>query len=270
MIEDVAESITESAQALIDSFMPGPITLVVKKRKAISSVISAGLDTVAVRFPAHPIARAIISEAGEPIAAPSANLSGKPSPTEAKHVIDDLTGRVDVIVAGGSCDAGVESTVVDVTGNYPVILRPGVVTYEDIKRIIPSVTIDKNVICRVEMNEVPKSPGMKYKHYSPNADVIVIEGDKKRVKEKVLELIEENHDLKMGIISYLNYDYNMENVLCAGKSSEEYAHNLFSMLRKFDDLGVCKVFAEFCEEDGCGLAVKNRLYKAAGYNIVKV
>lgn len=270
MIDSIAENLTENAKILADKFMPGPITLVMKKKKEISDMITAGLDTVAVRFPEHVVARAIIEEAGVPIAAPSANLSGKPSPTEAKHVIDDLAGRVDVIVAGGSCSAGVESTVVDVTGQVPVILRPGVITYEDIKAVIGDVTIDKHVLKRVEMNETPKSPGMKYKHYSPEAEVIVVEGEKNAVKKKITELLNESTGIKTGIISYLNNDYEGGNVLYAGESYKEYAHNLFSMLRKFDELGVRCIFAEFCEEGGCGMAVQNRLYKSAGYNVLHV
>ncbi len=270
MIDEVAECMTENAEILADKFMPGPITLVMKKKKGISDIITAGLDTVAIRFPEHPIARAVIEAAGEPVAAPSANISGKPSPTKAKHVIDDLTGRVDVIVSGGSCSAGVESTVVDVSGDVPVILRPGVVTYEDIKAVIPTVIIDKHVLKRVEINEVPKSPGMKYKHYSPEAEVIVVEGEKDAVRKKITELFEKSKGMKTGIISFLNNDYECENVLYAGSDYREYAHNLFSMLRKFDETGVKRVFAEFCEEGGCGLAVENRLYKSAGYNVIHV
>lgn len=249
--------------------MPGPITLVMKKKKNISSVISAGLNTVAIRLPEHRVAQELIRAAGEPVAAPSANLSGKPSPTEAKHVISDLSGRIDAIIASDSCRAGVESTVVDVTGDAPVILRPGVVTYEDIKKIIPDVSVDKHVLNKVELDETPKSPGMKYTHYSPEADVIVVEGKPEAVKTKILQLLLDNSDIKTGVISYLN-DYNTENVLKAGNNTEEYAHNLFSLLREFDELGVKKVFAEFREEGGCGMAVENRLYKSAGYNIIHV
>jgi len=268
-IEDIAEDLTKSAKILADTFMPGPITLVMKKKENISSVISAGLNTVAVRMPEHIVARELIRSAGEPVAAPSANLSGKPSPTEAKHVIADLSGRVDAIIESDNCRAGVESTVVDVTREAPVILRPGVITYEDIKNVIPTVSVDKHVLNKVELDETPKSPGMKYTHYSPDAEVIVIEGEPDKVREKILQLLKQNSEIKTGVISYFN-DYDTENVLKAGNDTEEYAHNLFSLLRQFDELGVKKVFAEFREEGGCGMAVENRLYKSAGYNIIHV
>lgn len=269
-IKNVAKELTESAKILADAFMPGAITLVVKRRDDISAVVSAGLDTVAVRCPSHKIAHALIEAAEEPIAAPSANLSGKPSPTIARHVIEDLNGRVDAIISGGECLAGVESTVVDVTGDTPVILRPGIITYEDISEYIPSVCIDKHVLSKVEMNEVPKSPGMKYKHYAPNADVTVVEGDAESVKRKINELIKNESNLRVGVIAYMNKDYIADKVIYAGNNSREYAHNLFTVLRSFDESGIDKVFAEFHEEGGCAMAVKNRLYKSAGYKVIHV
>ncbi len=249
--------------------MPGPITLVMKKRDSVSSVISAGLDTVAVRMPQNKVALRLISEAAEPVAAPSANLSGKPSPTEAKHVINDMSGRIDAIIASKACDAGVESTVVDVTGDVPVILRPGVITYEDILSVMPSVVVDKHVTEMVEADEVPKSPGMKYKHYSPDADVIVVEGRAEAVKAEVERLLAENSNVKTGVISYLN-TYGTENEFYAGADAREFAHNLFSVLREIDEQKIERVFAEFYDDGGCSMAVKNRLYKAAGYNVIRV
>jgi len=269
-MEDIAEEITPCAKILAEKFMPGPITLVMKKKSCISSVISAGLDTVAVRCPAHPIANALIKAAGEPIAAPSANLSKKPSPTEAFHVINDMNGRIEAIISGGSCSAGVESTVVDVTGDFPVILRPGVITYEDLTEVMPKTEIDKHVLKSVDADEIPKSPGMKYLHYSPEADVMVIEGEKESVKAEIDRLLMENKGIKTGVLGYFNKEYDCDVVLSAGNTQEEYAHNLFSMLRRFDELGVEKVFAEFREEGGCGLAVQNRLYKSAGYKVIHV
>lgn len=269
-IDEIAEDVTEEAKMVIDTFMPGPITIILKKKNIIPKTVTAGLDTVAIRFPAHNVARALIKAAGVPIAAPSANLSGKPSPTKAIHVVNDMTGRIDGIIDGGDCNVGVESTIVDFTGDKPVILRPGGITYEDLKNAGIDAEIDKNILKSLSANEVPKCPGMKYKHYAPNADVTVVEGEKTAVKNKIKELLEENRNKITGVLSMNDADYDTAVILNAGKDNKEYAKNLFSSLREFDELGVEVVFAEFCEDDGYGLAVKNRLYKAAGQKVIHV
>lgn len=269
-IDEIAEDVTEEAKMVIDTFMPGPITIILKKKNIIPKTVTAGLDTVAIRFPAHNVARALIKAAGVPIAAPSANLSGKPSPTKAIHVVNDMTGRIDGIIDGGDCNVGVESTIVDFTGDKPVILRPGGITYEDLKNAGIDAEIDKNILKSLSANEVPKCPGMKYKHYAPNADVTVVEGEKTVVKNKIKELLEENRNKITGVLSMNDADYDTAVILNAGKDNKEYAKNLFSSLREFDELGVEVVFAEFCEDDGYGLAVKNRLYKAAGQKVIHV
>lgn len=269
-IDEIAEDVTEEAKMVIDTFMPGPITIILKKKNIIPKTVTAGLDTVAIRFPAHNVARELIKAAGVPIAAPSANLSGKPSPTKARHVINDMTGRIDGIIDGGDCNVGVESTIVDFTGDKPVILRPGGITYEDLKNAGIDSEIDKNILKSLSANEVPKCPGMKYKHYAPNADVTVVEGEKTAVKNKIKELLEENRNKITGVLSMNDADYDTAVILNAGKDNKEYAKNLFSALREFDELGVEVVFAEFCEDDGYGLAVKNRLYKAAGQKVIHV
>lgn len=269
-IDEIAEDVTEEAKMVIDTFMPGPITIILKKKNIIPKTVTAGLDTVAIRFPAHNVARALIKAAGVPIAAPSANLSGKPSPTKARHVINDMIGRIDGIIDGGDCNVGVESTIVDFTGDKPVILRPGGITYEDLKNAGIDAEIDKNILKSLSANEVPKCPGMKYKHYAPNADVTVVEGEKTVVKNKIKELLEENRNKITGVLSMNDADYDTAVILNAGKDNKEYAKNLFSSLREFDELGVEVVFAEFCEDDGYGLAVKNRLYKAAGQKVIHV
>lgn len=269
-IYEIAEDITEDAKIVIDTFMPGPITIILKKKNIIPKTVTAGLDTVAIRFPSHNVARALIKAAGVPIAAPSANLSGKPSPTKAIHVVNDMTGRIDGIIDGGDCNVGVESTIVDFTGDKPVILRPGGITYEDLKNAGIDAEIDKNILKSLSANEVPKCPGMKYKHYAPNADVTVVEGEKTVVKNKIKELLEENRNKITGVLSMNDADYDTAVILNAGKDNKEYAKNLFSSLREFDELGVEVVFAEFCEDDGYGLAVKNRLYKAAGQKVIHV
>lgn len=269
-IADIAAEIPNAAQIVIDKFMPGPVTIILKKKSVVPDDVTAGLETVAIRFPAHETAQRLIAAAGVPIAAPSANLSGKPSPTKAKHVIKDMTGRIDAIIDGGGCNVGVESTIVDFTGERPVILRPGGVTYDDLKAQGIDVEIDKNILQSIAPDEVPKCPGMKYKHYAPNAEVTVVEGEKNAVQKKIKELINETNGKIAGVLTMYGADYDNAVILSAGNTNKEYAKNLFSALREFDELGVEVVFAEFSEKDGYGLAVKNRLYKAAAQRVIHV
>lgn len=269
-IADIAAEIPNAAQIVIDKFMPGPVTIILKKKSVVPNDVTAGLDTVAIRFPAHETAQRLIAAAGVPIAAPSANLSGKPSPTKAKHVIKDMTGRIDAIIDGGDCNVGVESTIVDFTGERPVILRPGGVTYDDLKAQGIDVEIDKNILQSIAPDEVPKCPGMKYKHYAPNAEVTVVEGEKNAVQKKIKELLNETNGKIAGVLTMYGADYDNAVILSAGNTNKEYAKNLFSALREFDELGVEIVLAEFSEKDGYGLAVKNRLYKAAAQRVIHV
>lgn len=269
-LEEIAVEIPEAARLAIDMFMPGPITIILRKKNVIPDTVTAGLNTVAVRFPANETARRFIEAAGVPVAAPSANLSGKPSPTKARHVIDDMSGRIDAIIDGGCCEVGVESTIVDFTGEGPVILRPGGVTYEDLREAGIDAEIDKNILSSIKPDETPKCPGMKYKHYAPNAEVTVVEGCEQAVQKKINELIEENTGKVIGVLTMYGAVYDKAVMLSAGGSNKEYARNLFSALREFDKLGVQIVYAEFCERDGYGLAVKNRLYKAAAQRVIHV
>lgn len=269
----LAREISENAKKLLDAFTPGPITLIFPKNKDINDAVTAGLDTVAVRIPIHPIARELIRQSGVPIAAPSANLSGKPSPTEAKHVIEDMNGRIEYIIDGGACSVGVESTVVDVTGEVPVILRPGGITLEDLQEIIPNSTVDPHIVDTMLPNEKPKCPGMKYKHYAPKAQVIVIEGKTEKVHEKIKELTEQYkaEGKKVGVmLKNKNDTSGADYVLFAGETNREYAVNLFSYLRDFDEHNIDVILAEFEETGGMGMAVKNRLYKSAGNYIIRV
>lgn len=270
MLGGIVSRISDSAKILMDAFMPGPITVILPKCDKISKYVTAGLDTVAVRFPSHKAAQALIKESGVPIAAPSANLSGKPSPTIARHVIDDMTGRIDAIIDGGECDAGVESTVVDCTGDTPVILRPGIITYDDIKEYIPEIETDKHVLKSVDTNETPKCPGMKYKHYAPNANVTVIEGSEENVYEKIKSLISEHSGEKVGVLSCSGRKYENAFTLVTENGNRGYAHSLFTYLREFDEAGCTTVFAEFCIFDKYAVSVKNRLYKSAGGKIILV
>lgn len=269
-IGSIAREISASAQRMIDAFMPGPFTVILKKQPQIPDCVTAGLDTVAVRIPSHPVAHALIAAAGVPVSAPSANLSGKPSPTEARHVIEDMDGRVECIIDGGACTVGVESTVVDASGKHPVILRPGGVTFEQLRAVVPDIQIDEHVLKSVSAEETPKCPGMKYRHYAPDADVIVVEGQKERVQAKIAELLAQAHEKKTGVLTMYDSSYPADLILSAGNNNQEYAQRLFSHLRRFDEFGIEIVFAEFCEQDGYGLAVRNRLYKAAGNHVIKV
>jgi len=249
--------VPESAKKLADEYWGGPLTMIFEKSDKVSDIISAGLSTVAIRLPSHPIACALIKKAGCPIAAPSANLSGKPSPTQAKHVIDDMMGRADIIIDGGAAFYGVESTVLDLTVKVPTILRPGAVTAEQISAVIGEVSFS-------ESSDAPKSPGMKYKHYAPKAPLAIVDA------ENAVEIINSLSDEKTGILSYKTKSnlFKTGSVLAAGENIYEYAANLFYNLRTFDELGVKKIYAVAPEKDGMGQAVWNRILKAAGGNVI--
>ena len=229
-IKDIAEEIPESAKKVIDNFMPGPVTIILKKKSVVPNDVTAGLNTVAIRFPLHETAQKLIKAAGVPIAAPSANLSGKPSPTKAKHVVKDMTGRIDAIIDGGECNVGVESTIVDFTGEKPVILRPGGVTYDDLKGIGLDVEIDKNILHSIAADEVPKCPGMKYKHYAPNAEVTVVEGEKDAVQSKIKELLEQCKNVKPEVMQAC-----MKEILLLGTYIKRSA-NLYFLSQEYEKL----------------------------------
>lgn len=270
-IPELAREISPMAQRLIDSFMPGPFTIILKKKDCIPDAVTAGLDTVGIRFPKNELAADFIAAAGVPIAAPSANLSGKPSPTKAIHVINDMTGRIEGIIDGGVCDVGVESTIVDASGDVPVLLRPGGVTLDMLRAVVAETVADEHILSSVSENEQPKCPGMKYRHYAPNAEVVVVEGNKDSVQKKIRELLDENSGKSAGVLTMFDSAYDNAVILSAGRDNKTYARKLFAALRSFDELGVELVFAEFSDDNnGYGLAVKNRLYKAAGNNVIYV
>lgn len=252
---------------LIENFWPGPLTLVVKRKKNVPDRTTGGLDTVGVRMPDSKIALDLINWADCPIAAPSANLSGKPSPTRAEDVIDDLNGKVDAILKGPDCRVGIESTVLDVSGETPTVLRPGIITPESIEAAIgKKVAVDPALYVNrprdVNSEEFkPKSPGMKYKHYAPKADMTVIEGNRDKVKEEIQRLKALNEKLgnKVGVI------------LFEEKAFIEAAHDFFARLRDLDRQDVDLILAgALSDTDGVGFAVMNRMLKSAGYNIVRV
>ncbi len=265
-LSSLAEAITDNAKILIDKFWPGPLTLIFKKKKEVLDKLTGGLNTVAVRFPSDKTARKLIEKSTGFVAAPSANLSGSPSPTICEDVIMDLDGRVDYIIDGTGCIIGLESTVVDVSGDETVVLRPGGITLEMIREYIPDAYLDQGLI---DADSAPKCPGLKYKHYSPKAKLTVVQGDRYNIKKYISEKL--SMDNNIGILSYKSTEYpKCRHLIDAGEDMTEYAHNLFSALRSFDKQGVESIYAEFSVEDGIGTAVRNRLYKAANHNIIEV
>lgn len=259
----LSSDVNENAKKLIGRFFPGSLTIIMKKSPIVSGVVTAGLHTVAIRMPSNPIAAELIRKSGCFIAAPSANLSGSPSPTVLRHVVDDMDGRVDYIIDGGNCDIGVESTVVDLSGDIPEILRPGKTTYEELKEVLPDVIINEAIL---DTTDTPKSPGTKYTHYSPKADVTVVVGSKDSVRRVISDKIADTPDC--GVLTYKGGTYDNAIVIDAGDSMEQYAANLFYNLRLFDEKGAKIVYAEFADEGGIGLAVKNRLFKSAGHKVI--
>lgn len=275
-IENIAEDISEEAKIIIDRFWPGPLTVILKKKSLIPDVTSAGLQSIGIRMPDNKLALKLIELSGTPIAAPSANISGRPSPTDIDRCIEDMMGKVDYIIGGETCRVGVESTILDCTVDPPIILRPGGITLEMLKNIDSRIEIDKAIMDNLAENLKPKAPGMKYKHYSPKAIVKIISGDRKKTVVKINEMVQyySEQGLKVGVLAA---DENSKNYVCKevinlGSSTKmnHVAHNLFEALRSFDDRGVDIILAEAFEEKGIGIAVMNRLKKAAGYDICNV
>lgn len=274
-VEDIlplTSGLTANARALMQSFWPGPLTLIVAKSDLIPDEVSAGLDTVGVRMPSHPIAARLIKETGRPIAAPSANISGKPSPTDASAVWDDMQGKIAGVIDGGSCGIGVESTVVDTTSAVPMILRPGGITREMLEEVLGAVEIDPALEGKGDFK--PKAPGMKYRHYAPQAAMYLFEGE---AISNMLPIVTATaaQGIKTGVLCSEKIAVHIpenENILVSswGQDIESLAEKLYSLLRGFDKQNVQMIFAEGVSEDGLGLAVMNRLRKAAGYQIVTV
>lgn len=270
-VEVLAKNIPDIAYRLMDRFWPGPLTLVLPRRDIVPSVVTGGLDTVAVRMPDHTIALLLIERAGVPVAAPSANTSGRPSPTSAEHVISDLLGKIDMIIDGGVTGIGVESTVLDVTSCPPCILRPGGVSLEELRELIPDVTVASD-----EKVTRPRSPGMKYRHYSPEAEVIIVSGDEDGVREKMNELSSQYAQAgkKVGIMVTrelsCGLDGDVLKVMGSRSDHRRIAASLYSLLREFDSDGVDVVLVEAISNEGLGFAVMNRLYRAASGRVVKV
>ena len=274
-IYKIASEIPPEAKKLADAFWPGPLTMILKKSDAVPMATTGGLDTVAIRMPSNEVARALIRAGGGYVAAPSANTSGRPSPTGAAHVAQDLGGKIEMIIDGGNANIGLESTIVDLTEGKPTILRPGYINQEMLEQVLDEVEMDRGLISP-DSNVHPKAPGMKYRHYAPKADLIIVEGEAARVREKINELVRENlaAGKKAGVIGTdesLLY-YKEGDVRSIGSRKEEItiAQHLYSILRDFDESDISVIYSESFETPKIGQAIMNRLIKAAGHQIIKV
>ena len=272
-LDELASEIPECAYKLAEAFWPGPLTMIFKKKDIVPYGTTGGLDTVAIRMPSHPVAHRLIKDSGVYIAAPSANLSGRPSPTRAEHVIEDMDGRIDMIIDGGAIEIGIESTIVDVTCEVPMILRPGYVTADMIRDVLGDVCFDETVLAHTTVKGQPKAPGMKYRHYAPKAELTIFEGENEKVVSKINELAVkyEFDGLKVGILSSNENEHKYahgEVVVVGSRENEhEVAAHLFDVLRHFDHIDVDVILSEGFSEDSFGQAVMNRLIKAAGHHI---
>jgi len=272
----LVKEVPEKAELLMEKFWPGPLTLVFKRSSIVPSVTVAGLDTVAIRMPKNKVALALIKQSNLPIAAPSANLAGKPSPTTAKHVYEDLNGRIDAILDGGATNIGVESTVVDLTVDPPMVLRPGGTSFEALKKVLFDVRLHPFVEAEEELPlEKIRSPGMKHRHYAPKAEVILVDGAVPAVTRKIKELAESYRlkGAKVGILAtdetQAAYEADVVKSLGSRFNLAVVAQNLFRLLREVDAENVDVILAEGVSSEGIGLAIMNRLRKASGYHIIK-
>lgn len=271
MLHKIVNNVNSMAKKIMTAFCPGPITLILPKSDIVPSSVTGGLDTVAVRMPDNDIARELIRLSNTPIAAPSANISGRPSPTTAQAVYNDLHDRIDMILDGGACHFGVESTIVDCTEDVPIILRPGAITKEMLEELFPVVKIDKAIVGE---NVVPKAPGMKYKHYAPKANMILFEGSSAKMVEAIASKIAdyEKEGKKVGLVvsSEVAEKLQHENTAIYGNQEDllTIASDIYECLRFFDDKDVDIILAEGTTDKGIGLAIMNRLHKASGFNSI--
>lgn len=261
---ELTEHIPDSAKKLAEAFWPGPLTMILPRGRLVPDVVTAGMDTVAVRAPDHPVARAVIDAAGVPLAAPSANLSGRPSPTTAEHCKHDLSGRIPLILDGGPCRVGVESTVLSLVTPVPRVLRPGAITPEQIQEVIGVVAVDPAVYQHLEDDAKVMSPGMKYTHYSPKAKVVLVKGEWEKCRAMLREQTEPG-------VWALVFEEELNSCPVAAfslgpkENPDAQARNLFALLRQLDEKGAQVVFARAPLDEGVGLAVYNRLIRAAGF-----
>lgn len=274
-LEPIVKEIPEAAFKLAEAFWPGPLTMIFHKSDLVPYETTGGLDTVAVRMPSHPVARAFVDAAGGYVAAPSANLSGRPSPTIAKYVAEDMSGRIDMILDSGDVELGLESTIVDMTVEKPIILRPGYITKEMLENLLSSVDEDSTIMSS-ESGQAPKAPGMKYRHYAPKADLTIVDGETTRVvnyiNKELNRLKKDGH--RTGVIAAEDTvaKYHADVCKCIGKRNDEktIAKDLYRILREFDDEKTTVILSEAFNTTGVGKAVMNRLLKAAGYKTINV
>lgn len=273
--EDVAplvRRLPDIAHQLARLFWPGPLTMVLPVSPSLPKVVTAGLDTVGVRLPAHEVARDLILQSGVPVAAPSANVSGSPSPTRAEHVWQDLNGRIDAVLDGGPCKVGIESTVLDLSGNVPVILRPGGVSADDLQRVLPDLIVPP--FEGIQSEGAPRAPGMKYRHYAPKAKMLLVEGEEGPVAAEIHRQIDSwrARGHRVGVLASeehaRQYDANVVRVLAPRNEPAEAARNLFTLLREMDANGADIILVEAVDHEGIGFAVMNRLWKAASGGII--
>lgn len=281
-LELIAKEVPKQAKLLSDAFWPGPLTMVVWKNERVPKETTGGMETVAVRMPNHKTALALIEESGCLIAAPSANTSGKPSPTEAAHVLHDMNGRIPMILDGGAVGIGIESTIIDLTEEVPMILRPGYITKEMLEEVLKEeVRIDPGILAADTTDpalsgQKPKAPGMRYKHYAPKADLVLVEGETNAVAARINELVKEKQreGLRVGVIAADETlsCYQADVVFCIGARADEdaIAQHLYKILREFDEQQVDAIYSESFATPRIGQAIMNRLLKAAGYQVLHV
>lgn len=264
-LDSLVTEIPEKVKKMAAAFWPGPLTMIMKKSSSVPEVTSGGLDTVAVRMPKSQAARDIISYCGVPLAAPSANLSGSPSPTNARYVCQDMNGRIPLIIDAGPCEIGVESTVISFVGEKPRLLRPGGVTPEEIVGLIGEIEIDDAVLNKLKEGEKAASPGMKYKHYAPKADITILKGSLEKFRDFV-------SDKDCYVLCFEGEENFFEKAVTFGKEKDSLsqANRLFDALRELDEIGADRVFARCPDQSGVGLAVYNRLIRSAGFKLIEL
>ena len=274
-LDYIVEEVTQEAQKIARAFWPGPLTMILRKSENVPEETTGGLQTVAVRMPSNKVACKLIEYGGGYIAAPSANLSGRPSPTVAKYVVEDMNGRIDMIIDGGEVGIGLESTIIDLTVTPPQILRPGYITQAMLNEVLGNVDVDKTILDD-KTGQAPKAPGMKYRHYAPKGELTIVAGESPQVVDYINRMTAEMMQMgkKVGVIASLENleKYHAEIVKSAGSREDEeaVAHNLYRILREFDDEGAEIIFSEAFADGTLGQAIMNRLLKAAGHKMVKL
>lgn len=267
-LERYCQEIPPTAYELAQAFWPGPLTMILKRKDCVPDVVTAGMETVGMRCPSHPLCRRLLELADVPVAAPSGNLSGRPSPTTAADMWEDMDGKIDAILEGGSCSVGVESTIIDLTCTPPRLLRPGGITLEQLQKVLGEVAVDAAVTRQLHGGEKPKAPGMKYRHYAPKAPVIVVTGKPEETAAYILE-----HSTKQeGVLCFAEYEHlfpeNQVRSIGSCGDKNQQARRIFQALRAFDHTDVTQIWAQCPDTSGIGLAIANRLKKAAGFHVI--